>query len=109
MSDPRDSEHRAQGISPTPLAVLQLSDSTRRRLLRHRIETVEALVELGPKGLRLLRGIGPLRYREIQGALRTMGHAWPNGERRRSRRSRWAGERVQAFAWWLAGVCIVAA
>jgi hypothetical protein len=108
MSNPPDSEHRVQGVSPTTsLVVLELTDSTRRRLLRNGIETVEALMELGAARLRLLRGIGPLRYREIQRAFRTTGLAWRNGNR--SRRGPGAGERLRAFALWLAGVSIVVA
>ena len=85
MSDSPDSERRVLGVPPTSLVELQLSDHTRSILRRNRIETVEALTELGPKGLRLLRGIGPFKYREIQEALRTAARARRSSKRRQSR------------------------
>jgi hypothetical protein len=54
----------------------RLTGRARFVLSRHGIKTVEALIDLGPTRVRLLHGIGPLLYQEIQQAFRTSRIDW---------------------------------
>lgn len=66
----------------------KLTDRARFVLSRHGIKTVEALIDLGPTRVRLLHGIGPLLYQDIQQAFRTSRMDWRQDTRRQARSPR---------------------